>query len=168
MEDLANDNQTKTSPTESLSQLPSPNTSLVCGIISIVAASTIVPGFVLGLISLVSASNYKKAGGNPSDVRAGKTCGIIGLVLSVVSCIFVAMIMIEIFFPSSYENSVPSYTVASVYESAQEAADPFLDSLASKDPDLVEEGGWIIESSFNRIITSDECQRVRLNVISFE
>ena len=43
---------------------PSPNTSLVCGIISIVAASTIVPGFVLGLISLVSASNYKKAGGN--------------------------------------------------------------------------------------------------------
>lgn len=154
MEDLANDNQTKTSPTESLSQLPSPNTSLVCGIISIVAASTIVPGFVLGLISLVSASSYKKAGGNPSDVRAGKTCGIIGLVLSVVSCIFVAMIMIEIFFPSSYENSVPSYTVASVYESAQKAADPFLDSLASKDPDLVEEGGWIIESSFNRIITS--------------
>ena len=58
--------------------------------------------------------------------------------------------------------------MASVYESAQKAADPFLDSLASKDPDLVEEGGWIIESSFNRIITSDECQRVRLNVISFE
>lgn len=152
MENLANDSQTEVSSTETLPQLPSPTTSLICGIISIITASSIIPGFVLGIISLVSASNYKKAGGNTSDVKAGKTCGIIGLVLSIVSLIVVIAVMAWVFASPVYTKDGTLSSTDHATESMQEVVDPFLDSLMFKDPDMVEEGSWIIESSFNRIM----------------
>ena len=65
-------------------------TSMILGIIGLVLVITCcgIVGIVLNIISLVMASNSKKAlGYEHSDATVGKICSIVGLVISVLSII---------------------------------------------------------------------------------
>ena len=61
--------------------------ALVLGILSIIFALCCAPiGLILGIIAVVQGGNGKRSTTNGGQAQAGWVCGIIGLILSVVSC----------------------------------------------------------------------------------
>lgn len=72
--------------------------ALVCGILSILLCSTVVIGVVLGIVAIVLGAQV--AGhmvvSASSRARAGKVCGIVGLVLSILFGVFIALFIAAI------------------------------------------------------------------------
>ena len=60
--------------------------ALVCGICSIIFAGTVIIGVVLGIVAIVLAGSALKQSAD-GKAKAGRICGIIGLVLSVITLI---------------------------------------------------------------------------------
>ena len=83
--------------------LPNATTVLVLGIISIVGAFCYGIGIILGIIGLVLANKDKKlvesnpdvfSTGSVSNLRAGRICSIIGIVVGAVFLIVIALYFI--------------------------------------------------------------------------
>ncbi len=62
--------------------------ALVCGIASIVFSGFAVPSLILGIIAIVLAVKAVKGAPSNTKIKAGKICGIIGTVLSILSLLF--------------------------------------------------------------------------------
>lgn len=88
---------------------------LICGIGSIVFSWTVVIGGILATLAFVFSSQYKKASGKNKLNTAGRVCGIIGIVLSV---LFLLLYIINPIIYNNYpnnQNSVESTRVRQVY-----------------------------------------------------
>ena len=75
--------------------------ALVCGILSIVFAWTVVPSIILGIVAIVMAGSAIKQMGASSKATGGRVCGIIGLVLSILIIVFTALLVVGIVQASS-------------------------------------------------------------------
>ncbi|MCI8468862.1 MAG: hypothetical protein HFJ75_05155 [Eggerthellaceae bacterium] len=62
--------------------------ALVCGILAIVLCSAPLIGIILGIVAIVMAGSYIKAWGPDGRAKAGRICGIVGIVLSILLYIF--------------------------------------------------------------------------------
>lgn len=82
--------------------LPNSTAALILGISSIVTCACYgVPGIITGIIAIVLANKAKKLyNENPDqyngygNAKAGKICGLIGLVLSVISVIYYFVVIV--------------------------------------------------------------------------
>jgi len=83
--------------------LPNATTALVLGIISIVGAFCYGVGIILGIIGLVLANKDKKlleanpdvySQGSVSNLKAGRICSIIGIIVGAVFLIIIALYLI--------------------------------------------------------------------------
>lgn len=62
--------------------------ALVCGILAILLSFTPLMGIILGIVAIVLASKAVKEAGRDGKATAGKVCGIVGIVLAVLSVVF--------------------------------------------------------------------------------
>lgn len=145
---------------------PSPTPALVLGILAIVFCWIPIVGIILGIIAIVQAGKYFKAGGTEGSAKGGKICGIIGIVLSgimiIVNCItmFIGLSVLDSL--DNYDTSgrnivVETQSSASADIDAEDqeifdAVDPYLDQLKNKDPQMVSTIANLMESSFDEIM----------------
>lgn len=61
---------------------PSPTGALVCGVLAIVFCLAPFVGIILGIIAIVLGNKYVRSGGTEGTGKAGRICGIIGVILS--------------------------------------------------------------------------------------
>ncbi|WP_172135638.1 hypothetical protein [Adlercreutzia sp. ZJ473] len=61
--------------------------ALVCGILAILLASSVVPSIILGIVAIVLAGSYLKSGGTAGTAKAGRICGVLGIVFSVIAVV---------------------------------------------------------------------------------
>lgn len=62
--------------------------ALICGILAIVLCAAPIVGIVLGIVAIVMAGGYLKAFGPDGKAKAGRICGIVGIILSVLLWVF--------------------------------------------------------------------------------
>jgi len=106
MENITNENVQQGQPSTQVEKQPLPKAVavLVLGIISIATAFCYgIPGLVIAIITMVMASGSKKLyNANPAlytessykNMNAGRICGIIGLILSIVILITIIYIIL--------------------------------------------------------------------------
>lgn len=146
---------------------PSPTGALVCGILAIVLCGIPIVGIILGIIAIVLAGKYFKAGGADGKGKAGRICGIIGIVLSAIMAIasfFLTMTLLQ----AIDESDVDAYVYESITSSSSAAVDTSRQSdftaeeqelidvtdvqmakLKNQDPEMVATVARIIEDSLN-------------------
>lgn len=152
-------------------QQPSATAPLVLGILAIVFCFIPIVGIVLGILAIVFAGRYFKAGGTLGQGKAGRICGIIGIVLSVIMMIVntVAIIAALTFMDdydldyrassttppaiSSSSASSSAQAPTSAAESEQEAeieavVSAQLDLIKNKDPQMMASIAAIVDDSF--------------------
>lgn len=71
--------------------------ALICGILAILLAWTILPGIILGVVAIVLAGSYIKQGGLAGTAKGGRVCGIVGIVLSVLSLVLSVVLGAAVF-----------------------------------------------------------------------
>lgn len=136
--------------------------ALVCGILAIVFCGIPIVGIILGIIAIMQAGKYFKAGGTEGTAKGGKICGIIGIVLSglmiIFSCVLVFIGLSEL---QNYDNAPTSTNVSSSalddHEPASSedeqaiyaAVDPYLDQIKNKDPEMVATIASMMEQELN-------------------
>lgn len=145
-------------PTAPVSPIP----ALVCGILSILFCGIPIVGIILGIVAIVMAGKYFKAGGTEGTAKGGKICGIVGIVLSVImiilACVLVFIglnelkegnITVESASVASSQNA-PSAAVPAEDEQAIFAVvDPYLEQIKNKDPQMVASIASLMEASLN-------------------
>lgn len=62
--------------------------ALVCGILAILMCAAPLIGIVLGIVAIVLGGSYLKTFGADGKAKAGRICGIVGIVLSVLLWVF--------------------------------------------------------------------------------
>lgn len=163
---------------------PKPTGALVCGILAIVFCWIPIIGIVLGIVAIVQASNYFKAGGAESSGKAGKICGIIGLVLSGIMIvinlclvIFGLAVLDELDNQSTslnaYSTTQPSSSAitgslsdaspedeAAVYE----VVDAELDKIKNLDPAMVASISKVVADSLNDALATENLSLADLQV----
>lgn len=123
--------------------------ALVCGILAIVFAASIIPGIVLGIVAIVLAGKALKESGKDGKATGGRICGIAGIVLSVIALfIYIALGIGLVVWAVNHDNvTVTDHSFSAVSSSpqvtdeeapAQEAATTQLDKLANKDAATVQ------------------------------
>lgn len=123
--------------------------ALVCGILAIVFAASIIPGIVLGIVAIVLAGKALKESGKDGKATGGRICGIAGIVLSVIALfIYIALGIGLVVWAVNHDNvTVTDHSFSAVSSSpqvtdeeapAQEAATAQLDKLANKDAATVQ------------------------------
>ncbi len=93
--------------------------ALVCGIVGLFFSPSIIVGIALGIIAIMLASSYAKAGGTSIMARIGKVCGIIDLALSAILFILLMTVGCSVF--SFIGSTTASQTTSSI--SVDDAAD---------------------------------------------
>ena len=68
--------------------------ALVCGILAIVLCGAPLIGIVLGIVAIVMGGSYLKTFGQDGKAKAGRICGIVGVVLSILLWVFAIGAMI--------------------------------------------------------------------------
>lgn len=174
-------------PVAAPAAVPSPTGALVCGILAIVLCFLPIVGIVLGIVAIIQAGKYFKAGGTQSQGKAGRICGIIGLVLSgimiVVNCIavFTTLAVLDDYdtagrysgssyvSSSSDASSYSSSALADRYdEELYDVVDPELDKIKSADPAVVATIAGIVEESLNSELASQDITLADLKVDATE
>lgn len=162
---------------------PKPTGALVCGILSIVFASII--GLVLGIIAIVQANKYFKAGGTEGTGKAAKICGIIGVICSAIVTIAMCAVLIFGFSalskyntsnysssPTSSISQSSSATSATTSAEEEEAVfaivSPELQKLKSQDPAMMDSIAAIVEKSLNSELASDGITLADLNITGLQ
>lgn len=159
---------------------PSATPALICGILAIVFCWIPIVGIVLGIVAIVLAGKYFKAGGKEGSGKAGRICGIIGLVLSaimiVVNCIvmFTALAMLDDYDTSGrYIATEQSSSNASANSSAladrlddelYDVVDPELDKIKNLDPTMVASIAAIVQESLDDELASEDLSLAILGV----
>lgn len=80
--------------------------ALVCGILAIVLCAAPIVGIVLGIVAIVMAGSYLKGFGPDGRAKAGRICGIIGIVLSILLYVFAIGTMLWAFNQVSSASTV--------------------------------------------------------------
>lgn len=146
---------------------PSATGALVCGILAILFCGVPIAGIVLGIIAIVLAGKYYKAGGTDGQGKAGRICGIIGIILSGLM-IVVTCILLIVGLQALDEADVDDLVYESIVTSSSSAVDTSRQSeftaeeqelidlvdvqmqkLKNQDPDTVATVARIIEESLN-------------------
>lgn len=135
---------------------PSPTAALVCGILAIVFSWMPLIGIVLGIIAIVLAGRYLKAGGTAGSGKAGRICGIVGIVFSILCFILylvtgcMAMSMVNEYYGTSGSSAVPDAVVEEEDEAAaaREAVEMRLDQIKDRDPEMMATLATMASDSF--------------------
>lgn len=163
---------------------PSPTGALVCGILAIVFCFIPIVGIVLGIVAIVLAGKYFKAGGTQGHGKAGRICGIVGLVLSIIMIIvnsilvFTALSAFDEADVDVYDLYATTQSSAAVSSSASGSntpqgaldtelyavVDPELDKIKSADPAMVATIAAIVEESLNSELASEDLSLAQLKV----
>lgn len=161
---------------------PSPTGALVCGILAIVFCFIPIVGIVLGIVAIVLAGKYFKAGGTQGQGKAGRICGIVGLVLSIIMIIVNSVLIVlglsvlddaDVDFTDIYASQSSSAISSSAASSAladrlddelYDVIDPELDKIKSADPAMVATIAAIIEESLNSELASENLSLADLKV----
>lgn len=161
---------------------PSPTGALVCGILAIVFCFIPIVGIVLGIVAIVLAGKYFKAGGTQGQGKAGRICGIVGLVLSIIMIIVNSVLIVlglsvldeaDVDFTDIYASQSSSAISSSAVSSALDdrlndelyaVVDPELDKIKSAEPAMVATIAAIIEESLNSELASENLSLADLKV----
>lgn len=161
---------------------PSPTGALVCGILAIVFCFIPIVGIVLGIVAIVLAGKYFKAGGTQGQGKAGRICGIVGLVLSIIMIIVNSILIFtalsaldeaDVDFTDIYASQSSSAISSSAASSAladrlddelYDVIDPELDKIKSADPAMVATIAAIVEESLNSELASENLSLADLKV----
>ncbi len=161
---------------------PSPTGVLVCGILAIVFCFIPSVGIVLGIVAIVLAGKYFKAGGTQGQGKAGRICGIVGLVLSIIMIIVNSVLIVlglsvldeaDVDFTDIYASQSSSAISSSAVSSALDdrlndelyaVVDPELDKIKSAEPAMVATIAAIIEESLNSELASENLSLADLKV----
>lgn len=149
---------------------PSPTGALVCGILAIVFCFIPIVGIVLGVVAIVLAGKYFKAGGTLGQGKAGRICGIVGIALSIIMMIVSAiMTFASIAFVNEYANtrssdsysySSSAYTQSSSIDTTEEeqavedVVAARLQQIEDRDPAALAEIQTEMESTFEEAMAS--------------
>ena len=134
---------------------PSPTGALICGILAIVFCWLPLVGIVLGIVAIVLAGKYFKAGGTLSQGKAGRICGIVGLVLSGIMIVISSIMMFAMLavlddydISNQYTSSIttPSSSSSAYSDALSErldgelydVVDPELDKIKNADAAMVQ------------------------------
>lgn len=140
---------------------PSPTGALVCGILSIVFCFIPIVGIVLGIVAIVLAGKYFKAGGTQGTGKGGRICGIVGIVLSAIVMIanIIIVVMGVSFLANNYDtlgstatstsSNAPIVTEVESADEAGAAAEAQLELIAQKDPETVAAVAAIMQETFD-------------------
>lgn len=170
-------------PANAYQQPPKATGALVCGILAIVFCWMPIVGIILGIVAIVQAGKYIKAGGIDGSGKAGKICGIVGIVLSgimiVINCIlvFLAVQALDDYdtttivetYSSTPASSSSSYSAISDASPEDEAAvyavvDPELAKIKNQDPAMIASIAKVMEDSLNDILDVEDISLADLQV----
>lgn len=137
---------------------PSPTAALVCGILAIVFSWLPLIGVVLGIVAIVLAGKYFKAGGAAGSGKAGRICGIVGIAFSllcfilyiVTGCMAVNLVNEYYGTSGSTSSSLPAAVVDEEDEAAaaREAVEMRLDQIKDRDPQMMATLATMASDSF--------------------
>lgn len=171
-------------PVGAYQQLPKATGALVCGILAIVFCWIPIVGIILGIVAIVQASKYFKAGGTDGSGKAGKVCGIVGIVLSgimiIVNC-FLMILGLQILdelddrttivetYTSTQSSSSSSYGALSDASPEDEAAvyavvGPELAKIKNQDPTMIASIAKVMEDSLDDILDVEDISLADLQV----
>ncbi len=162
---------------------PSPTGALVCGILAIVFCFIPIVGIVLGIVAIVLAGKYFKAGGTQGQGKAGRICGIVGLILSIimiiVNCVLLFTTLSILDNYGVTERSVVETTTSSASSSSRAATsteftaeeqevfdvvNPELDKIKNQDPEVVAVVAKMIEESFDETMSTEGLSFANLGI----
>lgn len=141
---------------------PSPTGALVCGILAIVFSGLPLVGIILGIVAIILAGKYFKAGGTQGTGKAARICGIIGLIFSVLAFVaYIAVGCMAVNMLDDYDTS-GRYTGSSSSsslsddaemtleeeEAAAEAVTMRLEQIKDRDPEMIASIQAMAEESF--------------------
>lgn len=154
--------------------VPSATPALICGILAILFCGIPIVGIILGIVAIVLAGKHIKAGGTDGSGKAGKICGIVGIVLSaimiVVSTIMiivgltvledndvdVASISISEDYPAYSSSAATSSGDIAVREEINDVVVARLDQIKDADPTMMASLEAIAASSFESVFASND------------
>lgn len=149
--------------------------ALVCGILAILFSSSVIVSIILGIAAIVLAGSYLKEGGTAGTAKAGRICGVVGIVFSVICLVFYLVVGVAVFdemqndfdFDSpAISSSSGSFSITSdeVLDADERAARDVvvaeLDKLKNADPAAVASIAAIAEQGFSSAtdgLTMAEC-----------
>ncbi len=163
---------------------PSPTAALVCGILAIVLCFLPIVGIGLGIAAIILAGKYFRAGGTQGSGKAGRICGIVGIVLSVILMIINFMIVFgSLSVLSNYERQLDaaissaaisnSSSSSSSFASSDEeeealtkVAEDKLKKIADKDPETMKQIADVVADSFDEMgsFTSEDVTLEKLGL----
>lgn len=150
--------------------MPSPTPALICGILAIVFSWIPIVGIVLGIVAIVMAGKYFKAGGTEGTAKGGRICGIIGIIFSgLMIVVTLIMMVVGLVALDNYSNSNLnlssnySSSISSSYDDVDadeqeifDIVDPYMEKLKNQDPEMVAMVAGIMEDSFNDVMESQD------------
>lgn len=155
---------------------PSPTPALVCGILAIVMCFVpfigIISGIGLGVAAIILATRYFRSGGTQGTAKAGRICGIVGLVIAGILIILNIIAVVGAFMtigtygsmmnnlaetPAISSSSSASSSSSSSYseltesqeEEATETASAALQKIKDQDPKTMQQIADMLEDSFD-------------------
>lgn len=147
----------------------SPTPALILGILAIVFCWIPIIGIILGIVAIVQAGKYFRAGGTEGTAKGGKICGIIGIVLSGLMIIFslisvaLGLAILENYGTTSTTTTTPQSEVSSKFSAIDadeqevfDAVDPYMEKIKNQDPEMVARIANIMETSFNEVMADSD------------
>lgn len=133
--------------------------ALVCGILAILLSSSIVISIILGIAAIVLAGSYLKGGGTAGTAKAGRICGIVGIVFSVICLVLYIVLGVAAFneIMDEYESDTLAYNsssglTSSVYDDQEKAAidvvNAQMDALKNGDQAMLTKIAEMVEVDF--------------------
>lgn len=153
--------------------------ALVCGILAILLSGSVVLSIILGIVAIVLAGGYLKEGGTAGTAKAGRICGIVGIVFSAISLVIYIMFGVALYqvamdeiesgsYP--YGGNSPSAIVGSsgsissdIYDDAEKAAASVvtaeLDKIKAGDQEVLTSIAELAEEGFAQAtgVTMADC-----------
>lgn len=157
---------------------PSPTPALVCGILAIVMCFVpfigIISGIGLGVAAIILATRYFRSGGTQGTAKAGRICGIVGLVIAGILIILNIIAVVGAFmtigtYGSMLNNLAESPAIASsssaytssfaeddaLEEEAIEIASDQMQKIKDQDPAVMQQIADMVESTFDEVAYYD-------------
>lgn len=148
--------------------------ALVCGILAILLSSSIVISVILGIAAIVLAGSYLKGGGTAGTAKAGRICGVVGIVFSAICLMLYLVLGVAVFneIMDDYKNDTLAYNsssstssglTSSVYDDQEKAAidvvNAQMDALKNGDRAILADIAEMVEVDFGEAtgVTMPDC-----------
>lgn len=144
--------------------------ALICGVLAIVFAPTVLFGIVLGVIALVLAVQYVRAFGKEGKATGAKVCGAIGLVLSIIALVFyiaVGSFISNAITSGAVQETIKETITETITESLTDSIEEFIPEeikeMTDEDYSVLEK---ILEGAAAEVLSSlDELDEERIDEI---